>query len=123
MTTQFYEKAHALLARRNGGASWAELEAETGWQKSSLKSIVSRAKSGKLRLPKADRKRAWSQQMVDTLKAYWATENSHQLAQRLTPLAGRPISPAAINALARRSGWPKPGAPAHWQSRRCGGGI
>lgn len=104
----FYAVAHELLAYREAGAPWAALARLAGWQDSSVRSVVSKARTGKLREPGQPRAGIWSPQEDATLDAHWEAEDSHRIAARL----GR--SHWAVNARARRRGLVKPGTPASW---------
>jgi hypothetical protein len=104
----FFATAHELLAYREAGAPWAALARLAGWQDSAVRSIVSKARTGKLREPGQPRAGAWSPQEDATLDMHWEHENSHRIAARL----GR--SHWAVNSRARRRGLVKPGTRASW---------
>lgn len=115
----FFATAYELLAHREAGLPYAALARLAGWQEKSVRSIVSRARTGKLREPGQPRRDAWSSEMDAVLTAYWETENSHRIAGRLSLL--RPsITHWAVNARARRLHLVKPGARSDWWSRREG---
>src|SRR5689334_2734117 len=94
----FYSTAHELLRRREAGQSWPALMRLSGWQARSVKTIVSRARTGKLRPPGTPRKGGWTPEQDAALKQHWATENSHQIALRVDR------THFAVNARARRLG-------------------
>ena len=103
----FYTMAHELLARRDAGASFAELASDVGWQANSVKAIISRARRGQLRPPGRLRRNAWTDDMDAILEDHWESENAQQIAGRLAGL--RPgITDKAVNARARRLGLEKP---------------
>lgn len=108
----FFAIAHELLAHREAGLPWASLARLAGWQEKSVRTIVSRARTGKMREPGQPRSDAWTPTMDATLLLHWETENSHQIAARV----GR--SHWAVNARARRKGLSKPGARSDWWSRK-----
>ncbi len=119
MTGQaFYSNAYELLARRDAGASWDELAEQTGWQNSSLQTIISKARRGRIPAPSPRARSHWSEQMDATLKVYWPVENSRELAHRLSPLAGKQLTPGSVNARANRLGLAKPGTRTSWRRDR-----
>src|SRR5262245_42715696 len=107
-----------LAARLDKGARAADLARELGWQASSVKSIASRARRGKL---KATAQVRWTDEMRAILRRYWTRENSHQIADRINRLDVKPVTHHGVNAQARRLGLIKPGARVEWQSDRMGG--
>ena len=118
---EYYDRAHELLARIEAGERARDLAAEIGWQVSSVHGAVYKARHGKLSPPGTQAQHEWSPQMDAVLLAYWETENSRQLAGRLSPLApGREITPLAVNARAQRLGLEKPGHSCDWHSSRMG---
>lgn len=108
----FFATAYELLSHREAGLGYASLARLAGWQEASVRSVVSRARTGKLREPGTPRPDAWTTAMDATLSLHWETENSHRIAARV----GR--SHWAVNARARRKGLVKPGARSDWWSRR-----
>ena len=113
----YYATAHQAAAMRMAGESWDAICAWTGWRRNSAQSIVCRAMKGQLRLPGTLPKGYWSKEMDLLLIKYWELENGHQLADRISPLAGRPLTLLAINARANRLGLQKPGARCDWHTR------
>ena len=113
----YYATAHQAAAMRMAGESWDAICAWTGWRRNSAQSIVCRALKGQLRLPGTLPKGRWSKEMDLLLIKYWEKENGHQLADRLSPLAGRRLTLLAVNARANRLGLEKPGARWEWHSK------
>jgi hypothetical protein len=106
----FHSTAHELLRRREAGQSWPALMRLSGWQAHSVKTIVSRARTGKLKPPGGLRKGGWTPEEDSIMRMYWPSENSHQIAARLNR------SHWAVNARARRLGLSKSGSKRDWRA-------
>lgn len=108
----FFAIAHELLSHREAGLGMRALARLSGWQETSVRSILSRARTGKLKEPGQPRRGAWTSAMDTLLVTYWPLENSHQIAARVLR------SHWAVNARARRKGLVKPGARSDWWSSK-----
>ena len=111
----FVQRAQDLLERRDAGAPWPALDRLAGWQETSVNTIVSKARCGKLK-PKA-RPGGWTDAMDAVLTTWWDIESSHVIAGHISHNAKRPVSHWAVNARARRLGLKKPETPSIWSWR------
>ena len=116
-SADYYALAYDLLARYDAGASYDMLAASTGWQRGSVKQVISQARNGKIRPPCTIRSDGWTDDMDSALEAHWERENAHAIALRLST-AERVVTAWAVNARARRRGLVKPGSPTLWKTER-----
>jgi transposase len=101
----FRAKAHEAYKRRQAGASLEVLEKFTGWERSSLESILSRVRRGQLP-PQAQNPTKWSRDMDLLLKKHWKTARVDAIAFVLSGETGQTVTKDAVTSRARRLGLP-----------------
>jgi hypothetical protein len=110
---EYYERVQKLLASHNAGTPIEELMRATGWQRASIRTILSRARRGLIKPGRVSRG-GWTDDADAIVRLYWTTENGHQIAARL-----KRLRPGTDNiAVNKRAGvlclGKKPGYPSAW---------